>query len=101
MQHTFAFTDVYRVMLGSEDGRQLQAAIQGQGISLDEAPRLMQRDQHSVYVTTLILDGETLQRLALSGVIELISVDNISERLRASSATGAMRSGLKLTPVSG
>jgi len=93
MQRTFAFTDVYRVMLGSGDGRRLQAVIQGQGISLDEAPRLMQRDQQAIYVATLILDGETLQNLALLGAIELISIDNISERLRASDAVGLTRSG--------
>lgn len=84
MLRSFAFSDVYRVMLGSPSRETLINAIQDQGVRNGDSLRQMLREDGSrVHVIVVFIDGEVLQRLALLGHVELIQIDNISARLRS------------------
>lgn len=83
MLRSFIDSDIYRVMLGSEQHETLSALFGQFGLQ-PEGVRLMRRDDGSaVHVAMVLLDGETLERVALSQRVMMMQIDNISARLRA------------------
>lgn len=83
MLGSFIATDIYRAMLGTRDHDRLAELLDAYGLLAENALRLMRRDDGTeVWVTTVLLEGEALQRIALGQVASVMQVDNISARLR-------------------
>ena len=84
MLRSFIDSDIYRVMLGGEQRETLTALFEQFGLQHDGELRLMRRDDGSgVYVATVLLDGDVLERVSLSQRVMMMQIDNISARLRA------------------
>ncbi|GAC1631671.1 MAG: hypothetical protein NVS9B10_25320 [Nevskia sp.] len=84
MLRSFIEADVYRIMLGCEQGEVLLEAIQRHQINHDGSVRVMRRGEDcELTVCTLFVDGEILQKLALLDALHILQVDNVSARLRA------------------
>ena len=84
MRSTFASADIYRVMLGSCRVETLSRALEEYRVPAEGSLRQMRRDDGSgVWVATVLVDGDTLERISLLQALSLMQVDNISARLRA------------------
>lgn len=84
MLSTFAAADIYRVMLGTCRVDTLSRALDEYRLPAEGSLRQMRRDDGSgVWVATVLVDGETLERISLLQTLSLMQIDNISARLRA------------------
>ncbi|WP_292998834.1 hypothetical protein [Nevskia sp.] len=84
MLRSFIDSDIYRVMLGSEQPEALSDVFLQFGLQHEGNIRLMRRDDGSgVHVAMVLVDGDTLERIALSQRVMMMQIDNISARLRA------------------
>lgn len=84
MLSTFVAADVYRVMLGAGRLDALSQTLQAYALPAEGSLRQLRRDDGSgVWVVTVLIDGETLERISLLQALSLMQIDNISARLRA------------------
>lgn len=84
MLRSFAAADIYRVMLGTDRIDTLSRTLDEYRLPAEGSLRQMRRDDGSgVWVATVLVDGDTLERISLLQALSLMQVDNISARLRA------------------
>lgn len=90
MLGSFIAADIYRVMLGAREQAALAELLDRHQLQAEAELRPMRRDDGTgVWVAVVLVEGETLQRIALGQVASLMQVDNISARLRLPGGTGA------------
>lgn len=83
MLGSFIATDIYRVLLGTRDHDTLAQLLDRYRLQAESALRQMRReDGTEVWVASVLIEGEALQRIALGQIASLVQVDNISARLR-------------------
>lgn len=84
MLRSFIADDIYRVTLGSEAIEPLARILGEHGLRAAAPMRQMRRDDgSSVWMSAVLVDGDTLERIALHAALRLMQVDNVSARLRA------------------
>lgn len=84
MLRSFIANDIYRVLLGSDAIEPLARTLGEHGLRSEAPMRQMRRDDgSSVWTSTVLVDGDSLERIALQAVLRLMQIDNISARLRA------------------
>ena len=87
MLRSFVVDDIYRVMLGCEAIEPLARTLGEHGLRSEGPMRQMHRDDgSSVWVSVVLVDGDTLEQIALHAALMLMQIDNISARLRATPA---------------
>lgn len=84
MLRSFIADDIYRVTLGSDAIEPLSRTLGDHGLRADGTLRRMHRDDGTgVWMARVLIDGNTLQHIALQARLMLMQIDNISARLRA------------------
>ncbi|WP_022978372.1 hypothetical protein [Nevskia ramosa] len=84
MLRSFIADDIYRVTLGSDAIEPLSRTLGDHGLRPDGTLRRMHRDDGTgVWMAQVLVDGNTLQHIALQARLMLMQIDNISARLRA------------------
>ncbi len=84
MLRSFIADDVYRVTLGSDAIEPLSRTLGEYGLRPEGTLRRMRRDDGSgIWMAQVLIDGDTLQHVALQARLSLMQIDNISARLRA------------------
>jgi len=84
MLRSFIADDIYRVTLGSDAIDPLSRTLGEHGLRPDGTLRRMHRDDGTgVWMAQVLVDGNTLQHIALQARLMLMQIDNISARLRA------------------
>lgn len=91
MLRAFIAADIYRVMLGCEAIEPLARALGEHGLRSDGPMRQMHRDDgSSLWMSVVLVDGETLEQITLQRMLDLLQIDNISARLRATPETSGV-----------
>lgn len=84
MLRSFIADDIYRVTLASDAIEPLSRTL-GEHSLRSEAPmrRMCRDDGSGVWVLPVLIDGDTLEHIALQARLMLMQIDNFSARLRA------------------